>query len=92
VSGGRLEPGTYVYAAVAAAVGVGLLLVSQGSWRTGLTVVGGAMVAAGAVRSAVPDRLAGLLRIRRRASDVVLMVGMGAALITLAAAVPTPPV
>jgi len=92
VSRGRPEPGTYVYAAVAIAVGVGLLLVGQGSWRTGVTVAGAAMVVAGAVRSAVPERLAGLLRIRRRASDVVLMVGMGAALITLAAVVPTPPV
>lgn len=92
MSAGRPEPGTYVYAAVAVAVGAGMVLVAFGPWRTGITAAGVAMVVAGAVRSAVPDRLAGLLRIRRRASDVVLMVGMGAALITLAAVVPTPPV
>ena len=82
-SGRRAELGTYVYAAVAIAVLFGLVLVVIGVWRAGTIVAGGAMVTAGVARGALPERIAGLLRIRRRSSDVLLMLTFGAVLIAL---------
>jgi len=87
----RLEAGTYVYLAVAVGVLVGVAIAAFGAWRLGITVVGVAVGAAGVVRAVLPDRAAGLLRIRRRGSDVLLMLAFGAALIVLPWVVPTPP-
>lgn len=87
----RPEPGTYVYVAVAVAIAIGVTLAAAGAWRFGVTVAGVAMVAGGVFRGAVPERSVGLLRVRRRSTDVVLMIGMGAVLIALAAMVPPPP-
>nr|CAA9350677.1 MAG: hypothetical protein AVDCRST_MAG46-2573 [uncultured Nocardioidaceae bacterium] len=84
----RFQPGTVAYVAVAVAVLVGLALVALGAWQAGMTVAGAAMAAASVARALLPERLAGLLRVRRRTSDVVLMLGFGVALITLAAAIP----
>ena len=88
-TGRRLAPGTVAYVAVAVAVLVGLGLVALGAWQAGITVVGVAMAAASLARALLPERLAGLLRIRRRTSDVVLMLGFGVVLIALAIAIPT---
>jgi len=87
----RPEPGTYVYLAVAVAVLAGLGIAALGAWRVGITVGGVAIGLAGVVRGVLPERVAGLLRIRRRSSDVLLMVAFGAALVTLPWLVPTPP-
>jgi hypothetical protein len=88
-TGRRLAPGTVAYVAVAVAVLVGLGLVALGAWQAGITVAGAAMAAASLARALLPERLAGLLRIRRRTSDVVLMLGFGVVLIALAIAIPT---
>lgn len=90
-SGRRAELGTYVYAAVAITVLVGLAFVALGAWRTGTVVAGVAMVTAGVARWALPERIAGLLRIRRRSSDVLLMLAFGAMLITLGVVIRTQP-
>ena len=87
-TGRQLEPGTVAYAAVALAVLIGLGLVALGAWQAGTTVAGVAMAGASLARALLPERLAGLLRIRRRTSDVVVMLGFGVALITLAVAIP----
>ncbi len=82
--------GTVVYAVVAAAVGIGLLLVALGSWRAGIRLCGAALGVAGTARLVVPERMTGLLRVRRRTSDALLMLGMGVALFVLAVIVPEP--
>lgn len=84
----RLELGTYVYAGVATTVLVGFGFIAAGAWRAGITLAGMALITAGVTRGALPERLAGLLRIRRRVSDVVLMLAFGVALITLATLIP----
>jgi hypothetical protein len=89
--GGRPEAGTYVYGGAALAVLVAIALVAFGRWQLGVTVAGAALGVAGVCRGALPERAAGLLRIRRRTSDVLLMLGFAVALVALAALVPTPP-
>ena len=90
---GALRPcvGGLLYAAVALAVVIGLVLIAIGPWRSGAGLCGGALVAAGIARAAMPERMAGLLRVRRRAADVVIMLGMGIALVVLAVIIPDQP-
>lgn len=87
----RPSIGGVLYAAVVVTVVVGLVFVATGPWRTGVGVCGGALVAAGLGRVAIPERMSGLLRVRRRPTDVIIMLAMGIALVVLAAVVPDQP-
>jgi hypothetical protein len=69
---------------------VGLLVVAQGYWRRGLLVVAGALLVAALLRLALPTRRAGLLAVRSKAIDVVVLGGFGSAMLLLAAVVPPP--
>ncbi len=71
-------------------VTIGLVVVSQDYWRRGLLVVGSALVGAGALRLLLPTRPAGLLAVRSRLFDVVMLVTLGFAVIGLTLAVPLP--
>ena len=68
----------------------GLLAVTQGFWRRGLLVVAGAMLLAAVLRLALPTRQAGLLAVRGKAVDVVVLASFGSAILLLAAIVPPP--
>jgi hypothetical protein len=74
--------------AVLVAVGLGLLLVTFEHWRWGLVVIGLALVGAGLLRLLLPVRRVGVLAVRSRPSDVVLMAGTGLALTVIALAIP----
>jgi hypothetical protein len=87
----RPSIGGLLYGVVAVCVVFGLVLAATGPWRTGVAICGGGLIAAGVGRAAVPDRMAGLLRIRRRAVDVVTMLALGIALVVLAVIVPDQP-
>jgi hypothetical protein len=87
----RPSLGGVLYSAVVVTVVVGLALVATGPWRTGVGVCGGALVAAALGRAAIPERMSGLLRIRRRPADVIVMLALGVALVALAAIVPDQP-
>ncbi|MDQ3627245.1 MAG: DUF3017 domain-containing protein [Actinomycetota bacterium] len=87
--GRRLPPaGTVIYLAMAVTVTAGLGLALTGAWRDGITVTGAALVTAGAFRAVVPERMAGLLRVRRRTSDTAVLVGLGVALVVLVLMIP----
>jgi hypothetical protein len=73
---------------VIVAVGVGLLLVAAERWRSGLVVMGLAMVLAGLFRLLLPVRRVGFLAVRSRPVDVALMIGVGAAVAVIALAIP----
>ncbi len=87
----RTALGSVVYASVLIGLSSGLVIVVTGPWRTGAAVCGGAMLAAGASRLLIPERVAGLLRVRRRSSDALMMLLLGAALVMLAVVVPSQP-
>ena len=83
--------GTAVVAGALLASTVGLLVVAIGPWRLGTAVVGSALIFAALARLLLPDRHAGLLRIRRTGSDVLAMTALGVAIVLLAVLVPDQP-
>jgi hypothetical protein len=74
--------------AVLVLVALGLLVVTVGHWRVGLTGIGLALVGAAVLRLLLPVRRAGFLAVRSRPTDVVLMAGAGLALAVIALMLP----
>jgi hypothetical protein len=72
---------------VLAGVAAGLVLVAA-DWRLGSNVVGLAVLLAAALRLGLPERAAGLLAVRGRTLDAVVLVALGAGLLLLANTVP----
>lgn len=80
--------GGAVYLAIVAVVASGLAITVVGAWRTGVSWMGVGLVAGGLFRLALPERRAGMLRVRRKVSDVTMLVLAGTALVVLAIIVP----
>jgi hypothetical protein len=88
----RRIPSTFgglVYLLVVAASGIGLLIVAFGPWRRGVGVIGVALLLGALMRVFLSDNNAGMLRVRRnRWADVLMLAGVGTALIVLASVIP----
>ncbi|WP_297738920.1 DUF3017 domain-containing protein [uncultured Tessaracoccus sp.] len=69
-------------------VGVGIVFGFLGHWRKASMSVALAMGVAGALRSVLPRRVAGLLVVRRRVFDVLTYFGLAAAIAVVAFVVP----
>jgi hypothetical protein len=69
-------------------VGLGLLLVAAERWRSGLVLMGLALVLAGLLRLLLPLRRIGFLAVRSRPVDVALMTAVGLAVAVFALAIP----
>ncbi len=80
--------GGVVYLAVLGSAAAGLLLTVAGAWRAGLSLVGAALLVGALARLALPERRAGMLRVRRKWSDVAMLTLAGVGLIVLAIVVP----
>ncbi len=81
--------GGLVYLIVVAINAVGLLIVAFGPWRRGVTLMGAGLLLGAVVRAVLRDRDAGMLRVRRsRWVDVLMLGGVGTALIVLANVIP----
>lgn len=88
VAGRRFSIGD-VGLGVSVAVGaLGLAAVAFADWREGVGLLGGATLFAALARIVLPDRMAGLLRVRRKTVDVVSLVLLGTALLVLSVVVP----
>jgi len=83
--------GGAVYIAVVAAALVGLAITVVGPWRTGVVWIGSGLLLAAFARLVLSERDAGMLRVRRKWSDVAMMTAAGVALIVLAIVVPNQP-
>ena len=83
--------GGMVYLAVVAVTVVGVVVAVLGPWRTGVSWMGAALVAASGFRLVLPERRAGMLRVRRKTSDVAMLAVAGVGLIVLALIVPNQP-
>ena len=66
----------------------GLATAATGRWRLGVLLVGASMVAAAVLRLVLPARTAGLLVVRGRLLDALMMLGLGLATMVLVLAVP----
>jgi Protein of unknown function (DUF3017) len=73
---------------VIVAVGIGLLLVAAERWRSGLVLMGLALVLAGALRLLLPLRRIGFLAIRSRPVDVALTTVAGLTIAVIALTIP----
>ena len=91
----RRIPSTFgglVYLIVVAVSAVGLLVIAFGPWRRGVGLIGLALLFGALVRIFLSDNNAGMLRVRRsRWADVLMLGGVGTALIVLASVIPNQP-
>jgi hypothetical protein len=83
--------GGMVYLAVLAVTALGIGVVVLDRWRTGLTLVGGALVCGALARVVIRDGDAGMLGIRRKSVDVATLLLLGSGLVVLAAVIPDQP-
>jgi hypothetical protein len=83
--------GGVVYLAVLGAAVVGLVIVFAGAWRTGLAWIGAGLLLAAFARLVFSERGAGMLRVRRKWSDVLMLTVAGVGLIVLSVIVPNQP-
>ena len=83
--------GGTIYVLVVAMALVGLGIVVAGAWRTGLVWMGVGMLLGALTRTVLSERAAGMLRVRRRWSDVLMLTVAGIGLIVLALIVPDQP-
>jgi hypothetical protein len=83
--------GGVVYLLVVAGALTGLAITVAGAWRTGVIWMGSGLLAGGVARLVLPERQAGMLRVRRKAPDVVMLLLAGVTLVVLAVVVPEQP-
>jgi hypothetical protein len=83
--------GGAVYLVMVAAALTGLAITVLGAWRTGVVWMGASLLGGAAGRLLLPDRQAGMLRVRRKRADVALMLLAGVALVVLAVVIPDQP-
>jgi hypothetical protein len=80
--------GGVIYLGVLGASLVGLGIVYAGAWRTGLGWIGAGLLVAALARAVLTERGAGMLRVRRKWTDVLMLTVAGVGLIVLSIAVP----
>lgn len=83
--------GGLVYLVLLATVLTGLAVVVHSDWRTGIRIMGSALLVAALVRIVLPRRDAGMLAVRHKAIDAVVLVTLGVALVFLAGSIPDQP-
>lgn len=83
--------GGMVYILVVGMAVVGLGITVAGAWRTGVGWMGAGLLVAALARAVLSERGAGMLRVRRRWSDVLTLTVAGVGLIVLAVIVPEQP-
>ena len=92
---GRRYPSTIggiFYLVVLAATAVGIGIVSTGDWRPGIRWIAGGLIFAAVVRLVLPARDAGMLAVRHRIVDCLMLSTVGVLLIFLASTIPNQPV
>ncbi|KRF18887.1 hypothetical protein ASG90_03065 [Nocardioides sp. Soil797] len=83
--------GGIIYLAVLAGALVGVVVAATGAWRSGVSWIALAVLAAAGARLALSDDDAGMLQVRRKAFDATILVAMGVTLLVLVASIPEQP-
>jgi Protein of unknown function (DUF3017) len=81
--------GGTIYLLVLGAALVGLGIVAAGAWRTGVGWIGAGLLVAALARLVLAEEAAGMLRVRRKWSDVLMLTVAGVALLVLSVVVPS---
>jgi hypothetical protein len=92
---GRRYPSTIggmFYLVVLAGTAVGIGIVWTGNWRLGTEWMAGSLIFAALLRLVLPNKDAGMLAVRHRIFDCLLLAGVGGILIFLAVTIPNQPV
>jgi hypothetical protein len=79
------------YIAILISAGVAIGIVAGGDWRAGVRVLAVGLAAAGLFRLLLPQQDAGMLAVRHRAFDVLLLAGVAGVLWWLAGSIPDQP-
>ena len=79
------------YLLVLGVVAVSMVIVVLEEWRTGIRLMGGALLFAAAVRLVLRRRDAGMLAVRHKLLDALVLVVLGGSLIFLAGSIPDQP-
>ena len=79
------------YLVVLALAAVGIAIVCSGNGRLGMRCLAGGLCFAAVVRLVLPARDAGMLAVRNRFFDVLVLGGLGAAIFFLATTIPNQP-
>lgn len=82
--------GAFFLSILAVATG-GLVIAVRSDWRLGVQVLAGALMVAALLRLLLANRDAGMLAVRNRALDAILMGGAGIVLMVLAGTIPNMP-
>ncbi|MFT3874607.1 MAG: DUF3017 domain-containing protein [Nocardioides sp.] len=91
---GRRYPSTIggaFFLVVLALAIAGVVVAATGSWRTGIRLLGSALLFAAAVRLVLRPGDAGMLAVRHKAIDAALLISVGVALILLTSSIPNQP-
>jgi hypothetical protein len=80
------------YLCILVAAGVALVVTARDDWRLGIQLLGGSLILAALLRLVLANRDAGMLAVRNRFLDALMLSGAGAALIALASSIPDMPV
>ncbi|MEI2714578.1 MAG: DUF3017 domain-containing protein [Nocardioides sp.] len=79
------------YLVILAVAVTGVAIAYFSDWRVGVRCIAAALVAASAIRLVLPTRDAGMLAVRSKPLDALLLAGTGIALIALAQTIPDQP-
>jgi hypothetical protein len=91
---GRRYPSTIggmFYLLVMVVVSAALALVVLDEWRSGIRLMGGALIFGAVVRLVLRSRDAGMLAVRHKVLDALVLILLGGALIFLAGSIPDQP-
>ena len=83
--------GGMFYLLVLATVAVAITIAAVYEWRTGIRVMGGALVFAALVRLLLRARDAGMLAVCHKVLDALILLALGGLLIFLAGSIPDQP-
>jgi hypothetical protein len=86
----RGGPREWPSALVLAGTVAGLAVVAADGFRPGTALIAAALLLGAALRAVLPERRAGLLAVRGRVLDVLVLAALGASLVVLTALVPPP--
>ena len=79
------------YLLVLGVIAVAMVIVVLDEWRTGIRLMGGALIMAAAVRLVLRTRDAGMLAVRHKVLDALILAALGGVLIFLAGSIPDQP-